>query len=82
MGWFRLLPGEEWSIFSFGGKTGVGGAEDGKEGGRGEGASWTKGKAMSEKRVGVEILRIGMSGLGSECKTAKKEEGESNARRD
>jgi len=59
-----------------------GGAEDGKEwGGRGGERAGQKGKAMSEKRVGVEIPRIGMSGLGSECKTAKKEEGESNARR-
>jgi len=80
MGWFRLLEGEEWSIFGFGGKTG-GRRKMGRKGGGGEEASWTKGKAMSEKRVGVEILRIGMSGLGSECKTAKKEEGESNARR-
>ncbi len=58
---------------------GGGGRWEGRGGG--EEASWTKGKAMSEKRVGVEILRLGMGGLGSECKTAKKEEGESNARR-
>jgi len=32
MGWFRLLEGEEWSIVSFGGKTG--GREEGG-GGRG-----------------------------------------------
>lgn len=42
MGWFRLLPGEEWSIFSFGGKTGVGGAEDGKEVGGGGGSELDK----------------------------------------
>jgi len=76
MGWFRLLEGEEWSIVSFGGKTG--GRE---EGGGGEEASWTKGNAMSEKQAEAEIPRLGMGGLGSECKTAKKEEGESNARR-
>jgi hypothetical protein len=36
---------------------------------------------MSEKQAEAEIPRIGMGGLGSESKTAKKEEGESNARR-
>lgn len=29
---------------------------------------------MSEKQAGAEIPRLRMGGLGSECKTAKKEE--------